>query len=44
MLYRGRAVSRNAIKLLGIIGYDGGIIKEAEKTAENFVNTGIWSL
>ena len=44
MLYRGRAVSRNAIKLLGIIGYDGEIIKEAEKTAENFVNTGIWSL
>lgn len=44
LLYKGRAVSRNAIKLLGIIGYDDRIIKEAEKTAKHFVDTGIWSL
>lgn len=44
LLYKGRAVSRNAIKLLGIIGYDDKIIKEAEKTAKHFVDTGIWSL
>ena len=44
ILYKGRAVSRNAIKLLGIIGYDEKIIKEAEKTAKHFVDTGIWSL
>lgn len=44
VLYKGRAVSRNAIKLLGMIGYDEGIIKEAEKTAKHFADTGIWSL
>lgn len=43
-LYEGRAVSRNAIRLLGIIGYDQGIIEEAEKTAERFVESGVWSL
>lgn len=44
VLYEGRAVSRNAIKLLGMIGYEEKIIKEAEKTAKHFIDTGIWSL
>lgn len=38
----GRATSRNAIKLLGIIGYDGGIIRNSEVRANDFINTGIW--
>lgn len=42
-LYEGRANSRNAIKLLGIIGYDESIIKEAEHTAEAFLQNGVWT-
>lgn len=41
-LYRGRAVSRNAIKLLSIIGYDKEIIENAEQTATHFLKTGEW--
>lgn len=43
-LYKGRAVSRNAIKLLNIIGYDKDIIENAEWTAAHFLETGEWSL
>lgn len=42
-LYQGRAVSKNAIKLLGMLGYSRYIINEAEKAAENFQRTGEWS-
>ena len=41
-LYRGRAVSRNAIKLLSMIGYDKEIIENAEHTATHFLKTGEW--
>lgn len=41
-LYEGRAWSRNAIKLLEIMGYDEQIIAEAENAAEEFVRTGEW--
>lgn len=41
-LKKGRATSRNAIKLLGIIGYDVGIIRNSEQRANDFINTGIW--
>ncbi len=41
-LFNGRAVTRNAIKLLSIIGYDNGIIKDAEEKAMNFLEKGIW--
>ncbi len=41
-LHEGRAVSRNAIKLLGIIGYDGDIIRSSEERANDFINTGVW--
>lgn len=41
-LKTGRATSRNAIKLLGIIGYDSGIIRNSEERANDFINTGIW--
>jgi len=42
-LYPGRAVSKNAIKLLGMLGYAKPIIAEAEKAAEHFQITGEWS-
>jgi len=43
-LYEGRATSRNAIKLLGIIGYQEEIIQNAEITATRFMETGEWEL
>ena len=42
VLYEGRANSRNAIKLLGMMGYDESIIDKAEAMASDFVDTGIW--
>lgn len=41
-LYPGRAVSKNAIKLLGIIGYSEEIIQRAEQSASSFLKTGEW--
>jgi len=41
-LFKGRATSRNAIKLLGIIGYDKKIIQTSEKMAEAFSVEGKW--
>ena len=38
----GRATTRNAIKLLKIIGYDEKIIKSAQTLADGFMNTGKW--
>lgn len=43
-LYEGRATSRNAIRLLSIMGYDGEIIRAAEASAEKFMKSGEWSL
>jgi len=42
-LLPGRAVTRNAIRLLGLMGYEGKIISEAEAMAERFARTGEWS-
>jgi len=41
-LLKGRAVTRNAIKLLGVMGYDDAIIREAEEMAEGFLQKGSW--
>ncbi len=41
-LYKGRAISKNAIKLLGLLGYSKEIIDTAEKAAEEFLITGEW--
>lgn len=38
----GRATTRNAIKLLGIMGYDETIIHNAEMMANDFISTGSW--
>ncbi len=42
-LRKGRATTRNAIRLLGVMGYEENIIEEAEKQAEHFLKTGSWS-
>jgi DNA mismatch repair ATPase MutS len=41
-LYEGRASSRNAIKLLRLMGYDDAIVTEAERRANDFMNRGTW--
>lgn len=41
-LYEGRAVSRNAIKLLGIMGYPKEVIEEATESANLFLKEGYW--
>ncbi len=43
-LKKGRATTRNAIKLLEIIGYDEKVIQDAQKQAENFLHGGMWNL
>lgn len=42
VLNKGRATTRNAIKLLKVIGYDDFIISEAKKLADGFMSTGKW--
>ncbi len=42
LLQRGRTTTRNAIRLLGVLGYDDGIVKEAAQAAADFEKTGIW--
>lgn len=41
-LFTGRATSRNAIRLLDMIGYEPVIVKGAQKMAETFMRTGKW--
>lgn len=43
-LYKGPSNSRNAIRLLEIIGYDRRITEKAELCAEHFLATGEWCL
>ncbi len=44
ILYEGRAVSRNAIKLLTMIGYTKAITEEADKAVEEFLEVGEWKV
>ena len=39
----GPATNRNAIKLLGVLGYDKQIVTRAQDMADRFLSTGIWS-
>ena len=41
-LLPGPADSRNAIRLLKMLGYDEGIVQRAQRRAENFTQTGEW--
>lgn len=43
-LYEGKAKSRNAIKLLKMIGYEDEIVDKASKMAENFLQNGVWKI
>ena len=43
LLCEGKATSRNAIKLLKVLGYDDALVKNAEKMATNFLETGKWT-
>lgn len=42
-ILHGRAQTRNAIKLLGIMGYDKKIIEKAQQMASDFIKTGYWN-
>jgi len=42
LLHEGRATSRNAIKLLRMLGYPQEVIERAEDSAEHFLQTGEW--
>ncbi|MGN0167479.1 MAG: hypothetical protein ACI4AB_05530 [Acetatifactor sp.] len=42
-LQPGKAVTRNAIRLLELMGYDKGIIDKAYSLAEHFTHTGHWA-
>lgn len=42
LLCEGKATSRNAIKLLKVLGYDDTLVKDAENMATNFLKTGKW--
>lgn len=41
-LQKGPAVSRNAIALLKVLGYEENLVKDAETMAEAFLSTGKW--
>lgn len=41
-LHRGRAQTRNAIKLLGFMGYDKDIVEKADNRAKEFLEIGKW--
>ena len=43
-LYEGEAKSRNAIKLLKMIGYEDEIVDKASSMAENFLQNGVWEI
>ncbi len=41
-LLEGKATTRNAIRLLEIMGYEEEIIEKATRLAEQFLETGVW--
>lgn len=44
LLKDGPATSRNAIRLLSVMGYEGDLTRKAEETAKRFLESGTWSL
>ncbi|MDO4337897.1 MAG: DNA mismatch repair protein MutS [Eubacteriales bacterium] len=42
LLQKGRATTRNAIKLLDVLGYDARLVQDARKAASDFEHTGVW--
>ncbi|NLZ82050.1 MAG: hypothetical protein GX915_00120 [Clostridiales bacterium] len=43
-LHSGRAISRNAIKLLELLGYSNDIIEDAEEAVDEFLQKGEWKV
>jgi DNA mismatch repair ATPase MutS len=43
MIKEGPATNRNAIKLLGVLGYDKKIVDDAQTMAERFLESGVWA-
>jgi len=43
-LYKGKSETRNAIKLLNIMGYDNDIVSRAEGRANDFIENGVWKV
>jgi DNA mismatch repair ATPase MutS len=43
-LFEGRAISKNAIKLLGVMGYSNYIIDQAAESANRFLSDGTWGI
>ena len=43
-LREGKAMTRNAIKLLHMIGYDPKIVERAQERVEYFVEHGSWQM
>lgn len=43
-LKNGRATTRNAIRLLGVMGYEQALIQEAEAMAGRFLKQGVWCM
>ena len=41
-LKEGAANTRNAIRLLGFLGYEPSVVDEANENVENFIKTGTW--
>lgn len=41
-LIKGKATTRNAIKLLGVLGFEEKIIQKANRRAEDFMTKGVW--
>lgn len=44
LLKEGPARSRNAIRLLSVMGYEGDLTRKAEETAKRFLESGMWLL
>jgi len=42
ILYPGPTKTRNAIKLLALMGYEPAMVHKAEQKAKNFIETGLW--
>ena len=42
-LKEGPATTRNAIKLLGVLGYDESIVEDAQRMADGFLKNGTWA-
>lgn len=43
-LMEGRADSRNAIRLLQVMGYDAELVEDAEAMAQEFIRSGQWKI